>query len=340
MNVQLIAGDVLKFKQWTRSDRLRMVFLAIVLTTSFAGPALAASNGTAASQTALTVSTDNSGAKTKATLTAHVTAMSGMEVPSGVVNFRSGGLDLGSAIVDGEGNAGLTTNNLPAGNHQIIAVYQGDSNYRNSISGSSQVQANASTVAGFTISASPTTLSIPAGTFATSQLTITPVNGFSAYVSLSCSGLPVGSSCTFSPTAVLASCSGTTCTPGLSSMQIQTIATSGPQSSNRQGAESGMPLYAFAVPAFFAFTGGLAGFRKRKYRALWNVALLLAVLLPAALAITACNPRYNYLNHGPSPTTGTPLGTYTVTVNSVSTTGSEITTPPTSPQLTVTVTAP
>ena len=55
--------------------------------------------------------------------------------------------------------------------------------------------------------------------------------------------------------------------------------------------------------------------------------------------MTACNPRYHYLNHGPIPNTGTPTGSYTITVNSVATSGSEIVTPPTSPQLALTVTA-
>ena len=58
---------------------------------------------------------------------------------------------------------------------------------RSSISSSTQVDAQAANIAGFTIAATPTTLSVPAGAFATSVITVTPVNGFNAYVSLSCS---------------------------------------------------------------------------------------------------------------------------------------------------------
>jgi Pro-kumamolisin, activation domain len=50
--------------------------------------------------------------------------------------------------------------------------------------------------------------SASAGTSTSSMITITPVNGFSGTVSFSCSGLPTGASCSFTPTTV--SGSGTT----------------------------------------------------------------------------------------------------------------------------------
>jgi hypothetical protein len=203
------------------------------------------------------------------------------------------------------------------------------------------VTSQQSTVAGFTAAANPTTLTVVAGQYVTSQITITPVNGFSGYVSLSCQGLPLNSTCTFSPTTVLAQCttsgSTQTCPASLSTMQIQTQGTSGPITGGNGEARSGPPGYAFAIPVLFAFTGW-AGFRKRGHRGFWNALFLVAVLLPGALALTACNPRYYYLNHGPAPATGTNGGTYTVTVEAVSATGSELTTPPTNPQLTLTIT--
>ena len=100
-----------------------MVFLGMV-----AGSRRAAAENTAATQTALTVATNNAGPRTRATLTAHVSAdVTGS--PSGVVNFRSGEMDLGSALLDGEGNASLETDILPAGSHQVVAIYQGQASY-------------------------------------------------------------------------------------------------------------------------------------------------------------------------------------------------------------------
>ena len=204
-------------------------------------------------------------------MTAHVST-DAAGAPSGVVNFRSGELDLGSAFLNGEGNAALETDNLPAGSHQVVAVYQGGSGYVGSLSKPEQVQANVSTVAGFTVAAAPTTLSTSVGGFVSSVVTVTPVNGFNAYVSLSCSGLPVNTTCNFTPVSVSASCttnvSGVqTCTPGTSVMQIQTLAPS-PRSVAGNGGSAGMRRYAFVFPALF----GLAGLGACKRRAWRNLA--------------------------------------------------------------------
>jgi Bacterial Ig-like domain (group 3) len=292
----------------------------------------AAENATA-TQTTLTVATDNAGPRTRATLTAHVSG-----APSGVVNFRSGQTDLGSALVDSEGKASLQTDLLPAGSHPVVAIYQGESASLNSISNAELVQANVSTAAGFTVAAAPTSLSTPIGGFVNSNVTVTPVNGFNAYVTLSCSGLPINTTCIFTPVNVLAACTtgaggAQTCTPGTSVMQIQTQ-TPSPTSTSARNREVGMRRFAFVVPLLF----GLAGLGARKRRAWRNLALGL-VTFAGVMGMTACNARYRYLNHGPPDNPGTPIGSYTITVQSSSTTGSETTTPTTPPQITLVVTA-
>jgi beta-propeller repeat-containing protein/HYDIN/CFA65/VesB family protein len=57
-------------------------------------------------------------------------------------------------------------------------------------------------LADFSLSASPSVLTLPAGETATLTLSLTPVAGFSGALSLACSGAPPASSCSFSPTAV------------------------------------------------------------------------------------------------------------------------------------------
>jgi hypothetical protein len=284
-----------------------MLFLGMV--------AGAAAQSMSTTQTTLSVATDNAGPRTRTTLTAHVSGDS----PAGVVNFRSGNTDLGSAVLNAEGDASLQTDVLPAGNHQVVAVYHADqSNEQTSTSQPELVHANASTVAGFTVSASPTTLSTAVGGFVNVNVTVTPVNGFNAYVALSCSGLPVNTTCTFTPVNVPAICS-TTCASANSVMQIQTQAPS-------------PKVAAFAFPALF----GLIGLGAYKRRA-WRNLLLGVFALVAALGMSACSQRYNYLNHGPPANFGTPTGTYTVTIQAQSSTGSETTVPPSLPQLTLTV---
>ncbi len=68
----------------------------------------------------------------------------------------------------------------------------------------------------FAISASPVSPgSIVAGSTGTATVTLAPANGFSAAVTLSCSGLPAGASCSFTPPAI----------PGGSGTATVTIAT-------------------------------------------------------------------------------------------------------------------
>ena len=305
-----------------------MLFLGMV-----AGAA-AAENATA-TQTILTVATDNAGPRTRATLTAHVSGDLGS--PSGVVNFRSGQTDLGSALLDSEGKASLQTDLLPAGSDAVVAIYQGEAANLTSTSRPELVQARVSTAAGFTVAAAPTSLSTAVGGFVSSNVTITPVNGFNAYVSLSCNGLPINTTCTFSPTNVQATCTTSaggaqTCTPGTSVMQIETQTPSpNPTASN---ADAGMQRYAFVLPALF----GLVGLGVRKRRAWRNLALGM-LAFAGLMGMTACSERYNYLNHGPPNNPGTPIGSFTITVEASSSTGSETTTPPTQPQITLVVTA-
>ncbi len=348
MNVQSSPDRASKVMQWMQNERWRAVLLGMALALGWTGYAAAAGASQEATQTTLTVAASNAGPRTKVTLTAHVAPLNGSEAVGGVVNFRAAGAqglnsDLGSAAVDGEGNAVLSTDNLAAGNLQVVAAYEGDAAHEASLSASQQVQAQASTVAGFTVSATPTSLNTPAGGFVTSVITVTPANGFNSqltsYVSLSCSELPFGTTCTFSPTNLPAACNPT-CTPVTSTLQIQTLGTTPvtpvpiSRNGNPPGPGTKLPAYAFLFPAFF----GLASLGARKKKA-WRNAGLMLLILAGTMSLTACNPRYRYLNHGPIPNTGTPTGSYTITVNSVATSGSEIVTPPTSPQLALTVTA-
>ena len=80
---------------------------------------------------------------------------------------------------------------------------------------------------------------------------------------------------------------------------------------------------------------GLAGLGACKRRTWRNLAVGV-LAFAGAMGMTACSQRYNYLNHGPPNNQGTPVGSYTVTVQASSSTGSQTTTPPTQPQITLT----
>ena len=54
----------------------------------------------------------------------------------------------------------------------------------------------------FAVAASPTSLTVPTGQSGITSVSITPLNGFNSAVSFSCSGLPSGTTCIFSPSTV------------------------------------------------------------------------------------------------------------------------------------------
>jgi hypothetical protein len=70
------------------------------------------------------------------------------------------------------------------------------------------VTVNAATAPNFTLSASPTSLSVPAGGSGTSTISTTVSGGFNSAVSLSATGLPTGVTAAFSPTSIAAPGSG------------------------------------------------------------------------------------------------------------------------------------
>jgi hypothetical protein len=84
----------------------------------------------------------------------------------------------------------------------------------------------------FSISCSPSSLTVTQGTNITSTCTVTSINGFSSAVSLSCASLPAGASCSFSPSSVTPTASSTltvsaTASATTGSFTIQAQGTSG-----------------------------------------------------------------------------------------------------------------
>ena len=118
--------------------------------------------------------------------------------PTGTVQFFTGKTAVGIPVQVKNLVATLTTTQLPTGSDSITAVYSGDPNFTGSTSGA------ATLVVGnpdFQISANPGNVTIfGTGGGATSLLlTPGPGLGFAGAVTLSCSGLPTGSTCSFEP---------------------------------------------------------------------------------------------------------------------------------------------
>lgn len=265
------------------------------------------------------VSAETSGGGTLS-LTAKVADVGGAAVSEGSVSFETAKGSLGSVFVK-NGEATLHLTNPPQWARSVTAIYHGDVAYANS-SASTPVSANqASTLPGFTVTASPSSLSLTPGQFGSVTLTVTSQNNFAEAVNLSCSGLPGQSTCTFTPAVVTPPANGTI----QSALQITTYATSPlPPASKEPGPLGGSGMvWAVVLPGMLALAG-VGAVRKKNWTALRALGLVM-LLGAGVMGLSACNVRYSYEHYKPSPNFGTPAGSYTVTISAYSTNGTAIT---------------
>ncbi|MBB6146882.1 hypothetical protein HNQ77_004863 [Silvibacterium bohemicum] len=256
--------------------------------------------------------------------TAKVADVSGSPVNTGTVSFESAKGSIGSAVVE-NGAATLTVDSLPPAANSITAVYQGSANYASSSAAVTAQATAAPAVPDFTVTATPSSLTVSPGGFGTTVISITPINGFSEMVTLSCSGNPAPSTCVFSPTTVIPA-NGAVAT---STLQIQTQGAAGKTTllvhpSEQQRNSSGHVAYAVVLPGILALLG-IGALRKRSgwagLRALGFVALLAA----SGFGLSACNVRYDYLNKPPAANPGIAAGTYTMTLAAYGNDGTSVT---------------
>ncbi len=320
-----------------RGLRLEMVAgLSIML--AMPAMALAADNSQpVGTQTTLTVETHDKAGRTQATVAATVTGADGLPA-TGPIVITDQGKQIAGAALNADGQATLVLA-LPAGSHSLAASYVGDVAHQASVSEAATVQAQVSATPGFQLSLNPTTMTLTAGQTGTATASLTPQNAENLtapmFVTLSCSGLPDQTSCTFTPENVEILPNATT--PVTSSMVLTTQAGSNPTPptvGKLQNPPSASPIaWAFLFPGALALAGLAWGGRRRRW--LNRLSLLALVGLVTLLGTTACSPRYNYFNHGPPPVLPTPAGTYTVTITAQTSNGVTATTQPISMVLTV-----
>jgi PKD repeat protein len=154
-----------------------------------------------------------------------------------------------------------------------------------------------------------------------SQIAITPENGFNSAVTLSCSGLPAGATCSFSPSTV---------TP-VSGMTSVSLTINIPVAVSRlTPAPKTKPLLAFTLPLFAIAAGSLAvGGKTKKKTAFWVVLVLVLALgavsigcggnagQAASASAAAQNSTSIPASSGSGGSTSTPQ-VYTITVNASS----------------------
>jgi N-acetylneuraminic acid mutarotase len=144
--------------------------------------------------------------------------------------------------------------------------------------------------ADFSVTASSSSLVIEAGQSSSFSLTLTPLNGFNSVVSFSCSGLPAGASCSFSPATV---------TPNGGPITTTVTVNTSPTAAVRKFGEGSL------APIFLAMTFGW--FRRRGSRLRTQVLLLLCAV--SSLMLSGCGGGGSAPSSGRQPATVTLVAT-------------------------------
>ena len=162
--------------------------------------------------------------------------------------------------------------------------------------------------ADFSLAASPASASVQAGQTAKYTLTMTPLNGFDVPVSLACSGVPRGTTCSFSSSTVQIPVSGS----AQATLTVHTTARSlvHPPASDWRGRPLPWFLAWFGC-AFLAVVLLLTGARRRPLVVAIRIA---SVALLISLAMAACGGGAGGGGVSPGSNNGTPAGTYTLDI--------------------------
>lgn len=181
------------------------------------------------------------------------------------------------------------------GNSAVLSV--AGTNFQATASGTATVNDFGVSVVG------PNSQIVTAGNQAPYQIVVSPTGVFPGSVSLSCgSGLPSGVQCQFQQPNPITNLSSGAQNRTLEIVTQPRVTT--PASLFRSG-----PIYAFWLPVSgLALVG--SGFSRRRR---WLMAMLICAVLGTVALQAACSNT-----NGTSTTTGTPAGTYTITVNAIS----------------------
>jgi hypothetical protein len=304
-----------------------VVALSACFGLGLSGLAQASETAAQASQTRLTVETREVGGRTVAIFTATAVGEDG-RAAGGTIMLIERGKSLAGAALSAEGVAQIKLDGLTAGDHLIRGVYSGDSVHAGSKSESLSVHPLVTGTPDFALTISPASLTVAApGDAANLVATITPSNGFTGFISLSCSGtgstttLPVGVTCAFAPANLQVSAATTANPTGAANATMGLQTSTGQQTTQlrdmqKPGNSNGRPLVlAVLLPGMVGL-----GFLTRKRKVLGPLSLLLMVGAVSVLGTTACSARYYYLHHGPT-FGGTVAGSYTINVTAQTSNG-------------------
>jgi hypothetical protein len=256
--------------------------------------------GPVSTTTTLTASATTVTSGTSIVFTAAVAPASGSIVPTGTVTFKDGTTTLGTGTLDATGKGTYSTSSLATGSHSVTAAYSGDTDNSSSTSAALAVTVNAPPPADFSLTLTPTSGSVTAGSPGTVTVTVTPLNGFNAATTFACSGLPAHSTCIFNPTSVTPTGTAAATTTLTINSDVASAAIAG----------SSAVLALLLAPVFG---------RRGRRRNLLAVSIPILLLAAVALGLSACGGKSGSgAGGGGGSSTNTPAGTYTVTITATS----------------------
>ncbi|HWW22541.1 MAG TPA: Ig-like domain repeat protein [Edaphobacter sp.] len=208
-------------------------------------------------------------------------------IPTGIVTLYNGQTILGTSPLS-NADAVFALDSLGVGTLSLTATYSGDNVFL-----PSTTEANMLSVVGFTISASPSSLSVVAGNSATSVITITPgAGGFPSAIQLACSGAPSGTTCSLSPSTITPDAAAATATLTLTTTAI---------ASSRPHTDATTALFALLLGGL-PWIGLTARLRRHPFS-------LLSITLIAGLVVCSGCGDGGYTRHLAQPATLTITGT-------------------------------
>ena len=119
--------------------------------------------------------------------------------PVGSVTFIDSGQNIRTVTLV-NGVASFTTSTLAVGSHTIQVSYPG--NYEGQSQTSAPTTLTITGASDFSLSLSSPTANVTHGSAASTTISLTPLNGFSAATSLTCTGAPTNSTCSIAPSTV------------------------------------------------------------------------------------------------------------------------------------------
>jgi len=208
-----------------------------------------------------------------------LTATLNVSAPAGSVTFYDGATAVGVVTANGSSNVITYAVTLSIGSHTLTAVYSGDTNYLPSPTSNAQVITVAAP--SYSLSLTPTSLSISAGQTA---LTMSPIGNFTGTVNLTCTGLPDWAGCSFTPASLTADGAGTPLDSHL------TITTLGPATGtvSRLQPRHRTGIFSAALWLPFSLIGMLLLLGTRRSRASIRGLLLMLFLSVALVTVSGC----------------------------------------------------